>query len=167
MPWVQAGWWQLRSTGVTPMQTKVSSKVKEQQKCKFEALLVKQTSRADNGDHQVVDLSSKQLQSPHLVVLSKGLNFAPVLSSIPKAQVVASVEAAMGRANASENVTAKARINVIAAISQAQLPPKNITSQEPRALRDLAKDEDILVLPADKGKATVVMDQADYDSKVG
>jgi len=39
--------------------------------------------------------------------------------------------------------------------------------QEAQALRDLAKDEDILVLPANKGKTTVVMDQADYDAKVG
>ena len=45
-------------------QTKVSSKVKE--KRKFEALLVKQTSRADNGDCQVVNLFSKQLEAPHL-----------------------------------------------------------------------------------------------------
>ena len=43
------------------MQTKVSSKVKERQKRKFEALLVKQTSRADIRDCQVVNLSSKQL----------------------------------------------------------------------------------------------------------
>ena len=139
-------------------QTKVSSKAKERQKRKFEALLVKQTSRANNGDRQVVNLSSKQLEAPHLAALSKGLNFAPALSSIPKAHIVASVEAAIGRANASESVTAKARMNVIGAISRARLPPKNITSQEAQALRDLAKDEDILVLPADKGKATVVMD---------
>ena len=128
---------------------------------------MKQTSRADNGDRQVVNLPSKQLEAPHLAALSKGLNFAPTPSSIPKAHIVASVEAAIGQANASESVTAKARMNVIGAISQARLPPKNITSQEARALRDLAKDEDILVLPADKGKATVVMDRADYNAKVG
>ena len=108
-----------------------------------------------------MNLSLKQLEAPHLAALSKGLNFASAPSSIPK------VKAAVGRANASESVTAKARMNVIGAISRARLPPKNITSQEARALRDLAKDEDILLLPADKGKATVVMDRADYDAKVG
>ena len=35
-----------------------------------------------------------------------------------------------------------------------------------RALKDLSSDEKILVLPADKGKATVVMDKADYDDKI-
>ena len=114
-----------------------------------------------------MNLSLKQLEAPHLAALSKGLNFASAPSSIPKAHIVASVKAAVGRANASESVTAKARMNVIGAISRARLPPKNITSQEAQALRDLAKDENILVLPADKGKATVVMDRADYDAKVG
>ena len=57
-------------------------------------------------------------------------------------------------------------MNVIGAISRARLPPKNITSQEARALRDLSQGESILVLPADKGKATVVMNRADYDDKI-
>ena len=114
----------------------------------------------------MVNLSSKQLEGPHLAALSKGLNFAPAPSSIPKAHIVASVEAAIGRAKASESVAAKARMNVIGAISRARLPPKNITSQEARALRDLSQDESILVLPADKGKATVVMNRADYDDKI-
>ena len=35
-----------------------------------------------------------------------------------------------------------------------------------KALKDLARDEDILILPADKGKATVVMNKADYDAKM-
>ena len=41
-------------------QTKVSNKVK------LEALLVKQTSRADTGDWQIVNLFSKQPEAPHL-----------------------------------------------------------------------------------------------------
>ena len=57
-------------------------------------------------------------------------------------------------------------MNVIGAISRARLPPKNITSQEALALRDLSQDESILVLLADKGKATVVMNRADYDDKI-
>ena len=80
------------------IQTKVSSKVKDRQKRMFDALLVKQTSKDDHGDCWVVNLSSKELEGPHLAALSKGLNFAPAPSSIPKAHIVASVEAAIGRA---------------------------------------------------------------------
>ena len=39
-----------------------------------------------------------------------------------------------------------------------KMPPRNIPPQELKALKELASDEDILVLPADKGRATVAMD---------
>ena len=35
-----------------------------------------------------------------------------------------------------------------------------------RALKELTKDEEIVILLADKGRATVVMDHSDYSSKL-
>ena len=55
---------------------------------------------------------------------------------------------------------------IIGAVSRAKMPPRNIPSKEMKAMKDLANDEAILILPADKGKATVVMDRADYDGKI-
>ena len=52
-------------------------------------------------------------------------------------------------------------MSVIGAVNRAKMPPQNITPKEMKALRDLATDDDDLVLPADKGKATVVMDKQD------
>ena len=37
---------------------------------------------------------------------------------------------------------------------------------ERQALGNLAKNKDIAILPADKGKATVIMDTEDYELKV-
>ena len=42
----------------------------------------------------------------------------------------------------------------------------NILPQEARAVKELAKDDDIVILPADKGRATVVMDRKDYSAKM-
>ena len=42
----------------------------------------------------------------------------------------------------------------------------NLLPQERRAIKSLQKDERILVLPANKGWATVVMDRAKYDGKM-
>ena len=33
-------------------------------------------------------------------------------------------------------------------------------------MKELAKDEDLVVLPADKGRATVVMNSDDYNAKL-
>ena len=46
------------------------------------------------------------------------------------------------------------------------LPPTNIHPQEAKAVKELAKDDDIVILPADKGRATVVMDRKDYSAKM-
>ncbi|KAJ9592804.1 hypothetical protein L9F63_015526, partial [Diploptera punctata] len=43
---------------------------------------------------------------------------------------------------------------------------KNMSSEEIRALKDLRDNTDIIILPADKGNATVVMNSADYDLKM-
>ena len=114
----------------------------------------------------MVNLSSKQLTTPQLQVLSRGLNFAPTPKFVPKAHIVATVEAAITQSNVTEGEAAKARVGVINALSQAKLPPTNILPQEARAVKELAKDDDIVILPADKGRATVVMDRKDYSAKM-
>ena len=44
-------------------------------------------------------------------------------------------------------------------------PKSNITKPEREALLQLAKDDTITILPADKGRAVVVMNTADYKTK--
>ena len=147
-------------------QSKVSTQTKERNKKKFDVLLTRKTSTQGLDNSHVVYLSSKQLESAHVSALTKGLNFAPAPVRIPTAHIVANIEAAIGQAKPSEKLAAKARMNVIGAIRQAKIPPRNISHKEMCALNDIANDEKILVLPADKGKATVVMDKADYDDKM-
>ena len=46
-------------------------------------------------------------------------------------------------------------------------PTKSTLNREEReAIKELKKDEDIVILPADKGNATVVMDKEQYDRKM-
>lgn len=45
-------------------------------------------------------------------------------------------------------------------------PPPNLPAAEIHALRKLKKNNKIVVLPADKGNATVVMDTLAYDQKI-
>ena len=45
-------------------------------------------------------------------------------------------------------------------------PRQNVTKQELLALSSLRKNEQLIVLPADKGNATVVMDNTDYRNKI-
>ncbi|MDA8003198.1 MAG: hypothetical protein MPL62_18085, partial [Alphaproteobacteria bacterium] len=148
------------------VQYKVSNSSKERQKKKFDALLARQASSQKNDSRHVVNLSSKRLTDPQVSALSRGLNFAPTPKVVPKAHIVAGVETAITQSKASENLATKARIGVIGALSRAVLPPRNTLPDEMKAVRELARDADIIILPADKGKSTVVMDRSDYRTKV-
>ena len=106
------------------------------------------------------------MNESHISALSKGLNFALAPRKVPTAHLVTTIEAASRMSGVSETVAAKTRMSVIGAVSRAKMPPRNVPPKEMKALKDLACDEDILILPADKGKATVVMNKADYDAKM-
>ena len=85
---------------------------------------------------------------------------------IPKAHIVASVEAAITRSGASEEWATRACIGVICALSHMKPPPKNTLPEERKSVKQLASDESIVVLPAEKGRATVVLEWKDYDTNM-
>ncbi len=55
---------------------------------------------------------------------------------------------------------------MVGELKKAKPPPSNISAKERKALKTLAKNKDIMILPADKGKATVIMDTQEYKDKV-
>ncbi len=53
-----------------------------------------------------------------------------------------------------------------ATLSNAKAPPSNLTIHERKAVVSLSKDKNITILPADKGRCTVILNTTDYHSKV-
>ena len=64
------------------------------------------------------------------------------------------------------HVVRKLRLEVGSIISSSKPPRDNLTSRHHKAIRDLHRDNEIVVLPADKGNVTVVMNQSDYTAKM-
>ena len=50
-------------------------------------------------------------------------------------------------------------------MEKAKPPKSNVTTEERMALKTLREDETVKILPADKGRVTVIMDAAEYDRK--
>ena len=66
-----------------------------------------------------------------------------------------------------ENDTAaKLRARVANVLKTTRLPPSNITKEERKDLADLKKCQNILMLPSDKRRCTVVVDKISYEAKV-
>ena len=58
------------------------------------------------------------------------------------------------------------RLGVSAALRRAKPPKSNLSFQQRKALRNLRIDNDIVIVPADKGRATVILDKSDYTRKM-
>ncbi|XP_037517965.1 uncharacterized protein LOC119394729 [Rhipicephalus sanguineus] len=113
----------------------------------------------------VTNLSSRHLSTPELAALAKGHGFN--ISAIPPiSKIVAAVEDGIQHLEA--GARQETRLKVIGVLSK--IPARlssNLPDEERKALIDLKKDKTIVVLPADKGNSTVVMDRADYEKRAG
>ncbi|KAI5634371.1 hypothetical protein NE865_12919 [Phthorimaea operculella] len=58
------------------------------------------------------------------------------------------------------------RQDIAVILRKARVPASNTTAAERQALKTLRENKEVLVLKADKGNATVVMDTTDYDQKI-
>ena len=112
----------------------------------------------------VVNLSKHKLTEPERSVLEKGLNFAEAPKSIPRAQLIAGVESALQKIT-DQNKAERTRAIVAGLIRKAKPPKQNLTKEEHEAIRSIRNNKEIIVLQADKGNATVILDASDYERK--
>ena len=99
-----------------------------------------------------------------LLTRKKHGNFAPAPRKIPVPQIVVAVECSLKKVE--ENAAVEVRQKVIGLLRKAKLPPSNITPSQREALNSLKKDTSVVILPADKGRATVLLDQPDYEQNM-
>jgi hypothetical protein len=112
----------------------------------------------------VINLSKYKLNSIQTSVLAKGLNFAISPPKIPAEEFVLATEIACKHLPQSDGIQLRARI--ASTLKSAKPPEQNVTKEERKAIKDLKKVEDIIILPADKGKSTVVLDKDKYEAQV-
>ena len=91
-------------------------------------------------------------------MLNKDLNFATYLDLIASIEDVA---LKIPKAKAEE-----LRWKVRQALEKSKPPKSNISKTERQAHKSLQDDNSIIILPADKGNATVVMDRVEYSNKL-
>ena len=153
---------------------KTFRKFKERQCRKFERLRGKTThtgitfenpSELNLRPSWIVNMSDRKLSEAEESILSKGPKYA-VTPRIRAMDIVAPMEAALRFSDASEEMKELSRIKMSEAIRKAKIPDNNISVAERRAYKDLRNCDDIKILQADKGKATVVMNAEDYNRKV-
>ena len=114
----------------------------------------------------VGNISKHKLSQGETSVLAKGLSFAVTPQKLPFEDFVVAIyteQATVGLKEAKANIL---RNDVLGILTNARPPQPNINAEERKALKDLASNKEITILPADKRKTTVVMDTQEYKDKV-
>ncbi|XP_045501401.1 uncharacterized protein LOC123698697 [Colias croceus] len=148
----------------------------DKQKQKFEKLLAKKNNSMSSEYPNVtecqpqvtavVNLSKQILDNKTIEVLNRGLNFAPAPQKIPCEEIISHVEDTLFKNNILKEDAEAIRQDISCVLRTCKPPKPNISRSESIALKHLRKNEDIIVLRADKGNATVIMDTSDYNNKM-
>ena len=86
---------------------------------------------------------------------------------VPTDDIVSSVESVLARQRElPESTKDDIRSRIASTLQSASLTVCNLTKEELHALKRLKNDKDVVILPADKGRVTVVMDKKDYTDKM-
>ncbi|CAB4012008.1 Hypothetical predicted protein [Paramuricea clavata] len=106
--------------------------------------------------------TTKQLTDQQKQVLAKGLNYNA--ADAKKLDFIADLESALKGTELTDDAKNNIRHQVTTNLLHSK-HPVDLTKQERKALKDLKNDDDVIILPADKGCMTVVMDKSDYTNK--
>ena len=126
--------------------------------------LVQGSNTSNIRSKWVVNLSSSPLIPAHVLLLSKGPNFTLASTSPPKVEFISAVKAGCQRLTGQDAQDLKVEVNIL--LNSAKPRKINISREEKKALKELRRDQDRMVLMADKGVAMVGMDRKEYQDKV-
>ncbi|VDP75263.1 unnamed protein product, partial [Schistosoma mattheei] len=144
---------------------------KRRQMRKFEQMF-KHPSKSNNDENKikskeldinkiVVNLSDRQLNQHELSILKKGLNFNMNRTRISASEIIPLIEPVLS--NVPDDQANSLRFKIAAAILNQKPNTPNISKEETYALKQLRKDRKIVIMKADKGNTTVVMNNSDYE----
>ena len=111
----------------------------------------------------VINMSKKPLMEAQENLLAYGPNFAIIPRNLPIGEYTAVVEQTCQ--NMAQGEAEELSAEVKAVLKKIQHPKANITREEQKAMNELKKDTNRVILTADKGTCLVVMDKEEYINK--
>ena len=115
------------------------------------------------------DVFSRPLNENETHVLSYGLKHSVTPKHIPTDDIVSSVESVLAfQRELPESTKDDTKSRIASTLQSASLTDCNLTKDELHTLKWLVNDNDIVIviLPADKGCVTVVMEKKDYTDRM-
>jgi hypothetical protein len=120
----------------------------------------------------VLNLSSRTLTPDETRILSLGFNFRPSLPHFPTQDYIFATESYIKSKNLSSEEGAHLRNTVIHELHKIQSkikyrPPRsNLSPRDWKIINALKSDDSIIIIPADKGNKTIILDKQVYLDKL-
>ena len=111
-----------------------------------------------------MDLTNQLLSKQQEDVLRLGLTFTPAPTKLPLVNIIAAVEEGARQWNKEDAEDLRGWVCGI--LRRAKSPKDNLSQEQRKALKELRSLENEVILPTDKGDATVMMTREDYDMKM-
>ena len=118
-----------------------------------------QSTSEEDINKWVINLSKTELTPAQKSLLAEGPNFATSPNNIPNLEYITAIESMCPKLK--EEDASEFRANINALLRKGKAPKPNLNKQERIALSHLKKDQDRVILTADKGVALVVLDKED------
>ncbi|BHF79179.1 hypothetical protein SprV_0602229800 [Sparganum proliferum] len=152
--------------GTNLLQQKVTERAREQRTTRDAALGNKFHKLPDptssRGGTLVHNLSSKELTKEQVQVLRQEASFNT--ADAKPVNMIAAVESVINQTEAAEETKNLIR-HQVSTLLMTHKPREILPNVERDALRKLKADKEIVIVPADKGRSTVVLDRTDYLQK--
>jgi hypothetical protein len=87
-------------------------------------------------------------------------------TSLPTKEIITTTEVICRQSTLTTSEKDTLRSEVVRCLKKAKLPKSNITSRKHIALKTLKGDKSLIIIPADKGRVTVLMDLSEYQQKL-
>nr|VZI16067.1 unnamed protein product [Spirometra erinaceieuropaei] len=127
---------------------------------KLQSLLC--TASENRMSTKVVNLSKRDLSSTEISLLSKGIRFSH--TDAAPTDFLANLESLLLTSDVPDDMCADIRSCATGLLRQRK-HHQTLPTEEKKALRSLKTDDKIVIMSADKGGATVIMDKVDYVNK--
>nr|VZI44726.1 unnamed protein product [Spirometra erinaceieuropaei] len=122
----------------------------------------KQAQSTAPGPSSVHNLSSKQLTEDQVKVLQHESSYNT--GDAQPVDFIAALEAKLSKTDTTEDSKNAIRQRV-ASLIISHRPRRTIPPAEVKAIKELKRDEEIVIVPTDKGRATEVLDKSEYVTK--
>ena len=117
----------------------------------------------NNNSRWVRNLSRRPLTKAKENILSHGPNYASVTKEPPIREYIAQIKRVCQ--GLTQGGAEEVRGDVKSIMNRMKPQKSNISKEQARAMKELNKDQDRMVLTADKGVSVVVMDREEHEKK--